>query len=182
MSREPHPTQAQTGKVGLEGSEPPWLSSSAQFQRLALRWTFGNASDAQDLLSDAVLRAIEGRERAREVGDLRAWFVTVISNLGRDRRRAGASTRAAPSTFLQEGELAAPVLPPIDALILKYELRNVGDAVSRLPTAQRQAVLLRCRGEPYERIAKELGWSTSNARKQVQLARKALRAALDESG
>src|SRR5262245_45641039 len=74
----------------------------------------GVAADADDLVQETFLRAIE-RPPARPEDDLRPWLVRVAMNLARDllrRRRRGTAPGVRIPSQLENGEDAAPAYEP----------------------------------------------------------------------
>src|SRR6187401_3673462 len=64
----------------------PWVLNRQLLMRLCLRWTRGNQQEAEDLLGDAYLRALEGEQKALVQCPL-SYSATIIANLARDRLR-----------------------------------------------------------------------------------------------
>lgn len=134
----------------------------------------GNADDAEDVLQDAVLRAL--RVSALPEGeDLRRWLYRVATNRAIDlirRRRTGPLDFDPPST----ADPAAEV-----------ERQAAADAVrraaDRLPPRQRATIILRyLEDQPYAEIAARLGCSEQAARASVYQGLKRLRHELASMG
>jgi RNA polymerase sigma-70 factor (ECF subfamily) len=121
--------------------------------------------DAEDVLQDALLRALRAYPRLRDAGHLRAWLYRITTNAAYDHharrtRRREVLVEATP-------ENASPQDP--------------GDAfetiVQSLPDGARAALTLRFVEDlPYEDIAGRLGCSPEAARQRVSGAVRTLRA------
>jgi RNA polymerase sigma-70 factor (ECF subfamily) len=51
------------------------------------RWVVGNESDAEDVVGDTIVRALEGREQFRGDSSLRTWLHQILYHLAIDRAR-----------------------------------------------------------------------------------------------
>ena len=159
------------------GVVDPWLSGRSALFRLCLRWTNGNRAEAEDLLSDACVRILEGEYRAvGEVDSPIALWATVINNLGRDRirhtRRWKLESRTDDSSVL--GALPAPTISAEQQLFLRECLAATARKLTLLTPKQRSALLLRSRGLDYSVIGESLHTTAANSRKLVETARKLL--------
>lgn len=146
-------------------------------ERLCVRWTGGHRADAQDLLSEAYLRAVGATRRCRILPDnLISWLSTIIANLARDYLRV----QRRHTRLRDDDDAFAALCDPRGAsdttLVTRERLARTLEEVRYLNPLQRRAVLARSEGEDYEVIAAQLGTSPANARKLVQTARKVLRA------
>ncbi|MDP9989372.1 RNA polymerase sigma-70 factor (ECF subfamily) [Arthrobacter oryzae] len=139
----------------------------AQARRLTM-----SASDADDAVQDALLRAWSGIADLREPAAVRGWMMRITANsaLALIRRRG-------PSTA-NEDELALHPDPgpgPEAASISGSALTHLGQALSKLPEPQRQCWVMReMGGLPYEEIAKLLDISETSVRGRITRARATL--------
>ncbi len=94
----------------------------------------GGVADGDDLLQDALVRAMEGYEKLRDRGSFRFWMFRILSNTHRTQVRRQAWRRWLP---LQEAaEAPAPER-------LSYEDRDaVRRALQDIPRAQRESLVL----------------------------------------
>ena len=131
--------------------------------------------DAQDVLQQTMLNALQALARRDLEAPLRPWLFRIAHNtsisllrrrrptdeLGHEDGRAGRSESA-------ETELLA-----------RERLRELVDDVAALPERQRAAILLHdVAGLPHEVVAGELGCSGGASRQTVSAARSALRDAV----
>lgn len=156
----------------------PWLAERSLLLRLCLRWTRGDLAEAEDLLSDACLRILEGGECESEVRSPVAFWATVINNLGRDRlrhrRRWHFDYQRSDADAL--GALPTCTISAEQQMFLKECLAATDRQLTRLSERQRSAILLRSGGLGYSEIGAALCTSKANARKLVETARRALNA------
>ncbi|XAZ26080.1 sigma-70 family RNA polymerase sigma factor (plasmid) [Sinorhizobium sp. B11] len=118
--------------------------------RLA-RWLTGSATDAEDVMQEACLRAYRSIERFTE-GNVRSWFLTIVRNAAYtwlERHRPGRviSIEDLSDDAVLEMEsghaTAAAVETPEDALIAKHQAASLARAVEALPIHLRETLVLR---------------------------------------
>ena len=158
--------------------------------RLA-HWLTGNATDAEDVMQEACLRAYRAIEGFAE-GNARAWFLTIVRNTGyswlqRHRPKAvifaedlGPEARAA----LEGGStLAEAPVTPEAALIARDEAGQLARAVDALPVAFREALVLReYHGLSYREIAAVTGVPIGTVMSRLGRARQHLLTRLAKDG
>lgn len=112
------------------------------YQRYApdvLRFTLylcGNRADAEDILSETLIRAWTSPAKIR-VGTVKAYLLMIARNLHLDRMRAGSRT-----TGLEiDSPDAAP--GPEAAAIQRDDMRELLSAMAALPERDRAALLMR---------------------------------------
>jgi RNA polymerase sigma-70 factor, ECF subfamily len=134
-----------------------------------------DAGRADDLVQDCLLRAIRKRHLFQPDTDLRAWLFTLMHNqYVNDIRR-----------LVREGvhmpiEEFAPTLAEPSGQSAGLQLRELDDALSRLPVEQRQAVLLvGLEGFAYEDAAAILSVPVGTVRSRLSRARDSLRLTLE---
>jgi RNA polymerase sigma-70 factor, ECF subfamily len=129
-----------------------------------------NESDADDLVQDCVLRAIDRIDTFRTDGELRPWLFTIMHNLyvsrwRRNRRRAQVMADNA------EADLAVSPSQPAS-----IEVRDVLRGLETLPDDQRQVLLLiAVEGFQYDEVARMLDVPTGTVMSRLSRARDRLR-------
>lgn len=103
--------------------------------RAFARFLARDAARADDLVQEAVLRALERQDRWQPGSDLRAWCFRILRNRFLDlERRRGAEARGlanlTPAAHQPPAQAGAAVLGDLEA------------AIALLPPAQREALLL----------------------------------------
>jgi len=127
--------------------------------------------DAEDLVHDALVRAIERHSTFRTDGNPRAWLMTIVHNLYVDRRRSGASAASRDREFAVS---TADTLAPnqLDSV----RLAQVRRAFDLLPDEQREAMhLVTIEGLSYEEAASVLGVPAGTVMSRISRGREALR-------
>jgi RNA polymerase sigma-70 factor, ECF subfamily len=118
---------------------------------------------AEDVVQDALLRALRAYPRLRHADHLRAWLYRVTTTAAIDAHRA------------RRRELPVAEVPPV-AVEDSYDTGAFETLIAPLPETSRTALRLRFVDDlDYERIAGELGCSTQAARQRVSTAVRTLR-------
>lgn len=151
--------------------------------RYALRLT-GSEAAAQDLVQDAMAKALQNFDKVRPDTNWRAWVFTIVRN-----HFISGTRKSGRETFVEDADkLPAEPEPPIgaalDALGGDQRFREgfedeVLHALQTLPESQRTAVVL-CdiEGLEYEEIAHILQCPVGTVRSRIHHARKRLKTAL----
>jgi len=134
-----------------------------------------NREDAEDLVHDAFLRALDRIETFDESRDFGPWFYRLLINLGINARRSRSRRRTEPESVDAESTLATP-----DQETLRSEIRTrFTEALASLPERQRVIIgLFEVDGYTSVEIAAMLGVSPETVRWHVHQARHTLRSAL----
>ena len=129
----------------------------------------GNRADCEDAMSEAILRAFEGRDKLKKRDSFRAWFLRILRNeaytLLRQRRRL------TPVEELMEEE--APQTDSAGRLDLK-------SALSQLTENQRTSLLLQQAGYDLNEIAEITDAPVGTVKSRISRAKQTLRTLLEE--
>ena len=133
-----------------------------------------NASAADDLVQEAVLKAMAAEAQFQAGTDLRAWVFTILRNVWLGQiRRAGRERRALDAQDLTEAR------PPNQAD--RMELANLARAMETLPVTYREALMLvGAHGMTTLQAASVVGVAEGTIKARVSRARKALRAVMPQ--
>jgi RNA polymerase sigma-70 factor, ECF subfamily len=164
-------------------AEPP---RSALFMQLADRelgrafrtagYILGNASDAQDVTQDAILRAWKAWPNLRNPDRFGPWFERILVNACLDRIRRRHGVRLVDLD-------GAPPLQATDPFSAELARDEVGRALAALPPEQRIVVVLRFwRDLSLEEIAERLGLPVGTVKSRLHYAIRAMRSTLDPVG
>ena len=121
------------------------------------RWLTKNDADAEDVVQDALVRALRVFSSLRGA-DARAWLLTIVRNTwyGRFPRRAGG---AVTTVAEEDPDNQADVSPDPEALAIQHQtVEQVRCALETLPTDFREVLVLReLEGLSYKEIAAIIG-------------------------
>ena len=118
--------------------------------RLA-HWLTGNASDAEDIVQEAALRAFRGIKNFGAV-NARAWSLTIVRNtaftwLGKNKPKTVVYMDDLSVTEQQQLEYEGPhgtrIESPEELALLKADAEEVQKALARLPEQFREVIVLR---------------------------------------
>ena len=128
---------------------------------------------ADDLVQDALVRAIAARASFQDGTNLRAWLYAILRNVHLSlRRRAGRSP-----LLPAPGEM--PAIAVSGGQEESHAMRDLGRAFQALPRAQQQVLWLTVvEGMEYEDVARVLGTPVGTVRSRLSRARDALRSAM----
>ncbi len=129
----------------------------------------GNASEADDLAQDAMLKAWKSRSRYQAGTNLKAWTFTILRNLFYSEKRR--SWRRQPL----DPEVAEATLVSNDDPTASLELLALRNALAKLPDDQREAlILVGAGGLTYEEAASVCECAVGTVKSRVSRARKTL--------
>jgi RNA polymerase sigma-70 factor (ECF subfamily) len=181
---EPHPQPDADLGPAAPNFWPLWIDQQDVLLKQCLKLMSGNMDDAQDALSEAMVKAsTKFEESMDEIRNHRAWLSRIVHNacidLHRQNRRkaeyreethGAADTPASPMT--------APITPsPEESYLAGEKLDQLEAALLEMQEKLRKPLLMRCvQDRTYDEIAAALGLSNCAVRKRVQLAREHLRA------
>lgn len=141
----------------------------------------GNPWDADDLAQETFLVFARSRHRFRGRSSVYTWLYGILLNLDRrERRRQGTHRRKLQHLQQAPDQEAGP--PADEAVEMAEWRRGLWSRVARLPTAQRQVLVLRfSEGLRYEEIAAVLECPLGTVKSRIYHGLLALRRLLDES-
>jgi RNA polymerase sigma-70 factor (ECF subfamily) len=148
------------------------------------RYLTRDAADADDVVQDALLRALRyfGSFRGEGPGQSRAWVLAIVRNMAytwRRRRRIDTSAEAFDEAV--HSESAAGDHPAAD-LARQDSRETLAQALERLPGELREVIVLReIEGLSYKEIAEVADVPIGTVMSRLSRARKRLQAALAAS-
>jgi RNA polymerase sigma-70 factor (ECF subfamily) len=143
-----------------------------------LRFT-GDREQARELAQEVWVTVWRSRARFQSGSDFSIWLLTIARNGCRNelrRRRVVARHASAVSPLGLE-----PSAGQIDSVLLEERRRRVREALSQLPVAMREALLMRYAEElHYDEMSKVLGAQESTLRSRVHHGLKLLKRQLEK--
>jgi RNA polymerase sigma-70 factor, ECF subfamily len=129
-----------------------------------------NGDRADDLVQETLLRAIAKSHLWQTGTDIRAWLFTIMHNQHVNHVRS--SIREGVTVDLED----APAMTAEPVATTRLELRDLERALAKLPTEQREVILLvGLEGMAYEEVAEVLGVPVGTVRSHLSRGRDALR-------
>ncbi len=146
-------------------------------------WLAGSASDAEDIVQEACLRAYRGIGNFR--GDNpRAWMMTIVRNtaftwLKKHRNPALVSIENSEQVGAEENHGIADPATPETALIERADARRLETAIASLPPLFRETLVLReVQGFDYRAIGEITGVPIGTVMSRLARARRQLMLAI----
>src|ERR1700722_8808685 len=133
-----------------------------------------NPAQAEDLVQDTMVRALEKAHLFHHDTNMRGWLVTIMHNehVNAVRRGFRAPLTVSDDTITELGRPQTQEVP--------IELSEIRRAVGRLPYEQKEALLLHwLHGLKYEEVSAKLGLPLGTVQSRISRARKALRAMIE---
>ncbi|MEG5037567.1 MULTISPECIES: sigma-70 family RNA polymerase sigma factor [unclassified Microcoleus] len=158
-----------------------WQQNRDYLYRCCLRWMGGNATDAEEVLSRAMLKALDKLpDYAEKITNLRAWLTRLTHNLcidiHRERRRKAMQMEDIEEVAATGSSAVISGLNSPEEALLHHELgQYIRRAIDTLPSRLRNPFILRyCHQIAYQDIAQQLALSLNNVYKRIQQARELL--------
>ncbi|MEG3839047.1 RNA polymerase sigma factor [Microcoleus sp. herbarium14] len=158
-----------------------WEQYRDYLYRCCLKWMDGNATNAEEVLSRAMLKAFEkSRDSVNAIANLKAWLTRLTYNLCMDVHRENKRLRERVESWevmIEKGEEGLPFFSHSpEAAALRCELAAIiHRAIDDLPLQLREPFILHFIEEKsYLEIVQKLGISYDNLRKRISQAREIL--------
>jgi RNA polymerase sigma-70 factor (ECF subfamily) len=136
----------------------------------------GDVNRADDLVQDTLARAWEKRQLWQAGSDLRAWLFTIMHNVHVNQFSVRRRELAESSLDADDGPVAGWQIPVRATQSDRLELAEVLMPISRLPTDQREVLMLAAVEElRYEEIARVQGVPIGTVMSRINRAREKLR-------
>ena len=140
----------------------------------AARLLGDGAADAEDVVQDALVRALPALRAGDRPMAVRPWLYMIVRNRAFDHLRTPAARHRA-DTAERLALVAHPHGDPADRAVAREELARVVAEIARLPDRQRLALVEReLSGTSHADIAAELGTSVSATKSLILRARVAV--------
>ena len=174
-------TDAELVRAALLGAKEPFAELVTRHWKIAVvlaARVLGSADLARDAAQEATVCAMTGLDRLPSPERFGAWFCGITLNVARSWLR-----QLRPENLgLPADELASDCPGPAEIAEIADLARRVRDAVTALPSGQRDAVLLfYLQGLSHREVAAELGTSAGAVKARLHQARAAQRGPLRRS-
>ena len=148
------------------------IASLRRYARALMR----DRSDAEDLMQEALARALSRTHQFKPGTNLRAWLFTILHNIHINNVRAKVVRPNEVPVEDHEHRLSTPARQEG-----RIELRDMARAIETLPVEQRQVLLLvALEGMKYDEVAKLTGVPIGTVMSRLSRAREAVRNRLSD--
>lgn len=153
-----------------------WQQHQDYLFACCLKWTNGNSTEAEDLLSEGMLKAWEKAAKyAAKISNFKYWLRTLICNLWLDiKRRKGADQIEDIEVYATQEDLGRVSVDhtPQTALEDDEKRRVIRAAIDELPTKMRATFIRHFYQElSYQEIGEQQDISYQNVCKRISMAR-----------
>ena len=171
MAQKSAPAAADPAWAAFEAEALPHLD---RLFRLAM-WFERNRPEAEDLVQETMMQALQSFQRFQPGTNCRAWLATILHNVRSNRRRARGRSPLVADPDDRIGH-ATPILPPVPQELTDEELLG---ALGRIPVVFQEVIVL-CDVEEltYKEIADTLAIPLGTVMSRLHRGRALLRAAL----
>ena len=172
LPASPDRTLAEQILAGDEGSfRLLYRRHTPRLHQLALRLVGGAEADAEDVVQDTWIKAVEKLDSFRWESAFGTWLHAIAVNVAREAmRRRG---RRQEVEFPDQAEPAAPA--PLE----RVEVMDLERVIAALPDGYRTVLVLHdVEGYTHEEIAAQLGVAAGTTKSQLFWARRAVRTQL----
>lgn len=151
------------------------LEAMPKVRRAAMAWT-RDVTAAEDLVQDALVKALGARDSFQLGTNMGAWVCFIARNVFFTQKRRSWRWQQMPTVRDKSGE----EVEDIDFIQVapnqhnKLELDDLLEAIGYLPADQREAILLIGEGLSYDEVAGELGVTEGTVKSRVSRGRVAL--------
>jgi len=174
MAQNSAPAAADQQWVSFEAEALPHVD---RLFRLAM-WFERNRAEAEDLVQETMMRALQSFHRYQQGTNCRAWLTTILQNVRSNRRRARGRSPLVDDPDDQIGQ-ATPFVPPVPQHLTDEDLLA---ALARIPSRFQDVVVL-CDVEEltYKEIADALAIPLGTVMSRLHRGRALLRAEIGAS-
>jgi RNA polymerase sigma-70 factor (ECF subfamily) len=160
-----------------------WMEHQDYLLKQGLRFMSGNMADAEDALSQAMLKGSQHFD-GNEIRNERAWLTRLVHNACMDQHRSRKRQQRLSDEVIPDDPQDSPTLQPQphrtpdEALHMNQVFAELEDQLKQLPISLLEPLMLRViEDKSYDEIAALLGLSNCAVRKRIQLARDRLKQA-----
>jgi RNA polymerase sigma-70 factor, ECF subfamily len=144
-----------------------------------------NHAEAEDLVQETYVRAIQAMGRLRAGSNMKSWLYTILRNIWFNELRKRRNAPQMVEIDVEDGvanSIAEPSKNSHDLYVSKMETQQVRAAIQELPMESREIILLREYEDlSYQEIATVLDCPVGTVMSRLGRARAKLRALLSET-
>jgi RNA polymerase sigma-70 factor, ECF subfamily len=144
-----------------------------------------NRADAEDLVQETYVRAMQAMGRLRADSNIKSWLFTILRNVWLNQLRKRRSGPQILDSAMDDGfanEIVEPSKSSYELYVRKVEREQVRAAIQKLPVDFREVIVLREYEElSYQEIASIVGCPAGTVMSRLGRARSKLRELLSDN-
>jgi len=130
----------------------------------------GNSAEAEDLVQETILRALDAKNRFRGASTLRTWLYSILMNVHRSQLRSDGRSWKRILLWFQESQRDDEISAQEVELRREWH-ESLWNAVSRLSTEQQQTMVLRFAEEmTYDEISLTMSCPIGTVKSRINAA------------
>lgn len=133
-----------------------------------------NKENANDLVQDTTLKALDNKEKFAEGTNLKSWVFTIMRNIFINNYRRAAYTATVVDTTENLFHLNLSQESGLEAPEGSYATLEISNAISNLEEDLRRPFAMHLKGYKYEEICQSLSLPMGTVKNRIFLARKVL--------
>lgn len=139
---------------------------------------FPQKEDAEDLIQETLLKALENRERYNENVNFKGWLYTIMHNTFINICK---SKKYCLFLSMSDGNVVAEMAKSMEFADDEYGFKEVYQVIEELPDNLREVVLMRLKGFKYLEIANHTGIPIGLVKSRIFYGKKRLKEMLDNA-
>ncbi|WP_303915134.1 RNA polymerase sigma factor [Bacteroides mediterraneensis] len=139
---------------------------------------FSQRDDAEDLIQETLLKALENRERYNENVNFKGWLYTIMHNIFINICK---SKKSSLFLSLSDGNVNMEMARVMEFADDIYSFNEICQVIDELPENLRVVVSMRLKGFKYLEIANRTGIPIGLVKSRIFYGKKKLKEMLDES-
>ncbi len=158
-----------------------WLRHQPRLKKLSLKWMNYHQANAEDALTQAMIKAFGGFLRQpQKIKNIEAWLTTIVFRTCMDSHRKKKTYLRSVRKIQASYHLDDRVIESLESSNSEKSVSDLETLLEILPPRLKETAKLKFFLQwPYSEIAQQLNITQTNARKRVQQARAILRRHVD---
>lgn len=150
------------------------LSMQTELRRFAFKLT-ADHDDANDLLQETSLKALDNKEKYVAETNFKGWIYTIMRNIFINNYRKSAKERNSADITDAAFQPMLPVADGYDMPEVAYSVNEITDVINSFSPEFREPFSLYVAGYKYEEIAEKMGIPLGTVKSRIFFARKRLK-------
>jgi len=138
-----------------------------------------NHEDAKDLYQETLFRAFDNKDKYNFGTNLKAWLYTIMRNIFINDYRKKVKQKVVFDSTPNDYFVNSTTAVTFNSAISLMNIKEIQNAITRLPAIFRNPFLLYCDGYKYNEISDMLSEPLGTVKSRIHFARKLLKAQIE---